>query len=418
MAKKRLSKKKAKPFNVLQTPYRTQGDFNTAVNRTARGSIQPALNELQRNRTQETMSHTGRTGDITSMYNAGSDARKAALDRTSTALNSLITLNSGLSGATRDAVAAALRSGQDREQAVAAQLGVAAQPNQGQQYMDAAQAQSDLQGIGLTGQFSEILGGLGRDIGGNEVGRQEASRHEQSRWDDVLAQLKGERRNIMSGLPQAKEQARQNLMTTELQRNAQGVQQGLAERQFGLSKKQFGEQVRQDKFQRGLANRQQVETERQGRSGRGLAKSQEREAERHNLVQEAIDIEGVSNTKETLRQQAQQAGDANTKVELQAKAKRFDNGVKILSDYFTQEQGKNKTRRTYEQRVTHGYSEMVSQLKAATGAGDIEARQMILAAVNASTPWGARWVRRAQQEIRTIKNTKAYQGHGITVPHG
>lgn len=397
------------PFRVLKSPYRTNADFNAAVDATAQHAIQPDLDEWERNRGIETQRHTGRAQDITSLYDTGSTARQNALTAASGALNNLITLNSGLSGATRDAMAAALRAGTDRENAVAQELGTAALPGNAQKYQDATQAKIDTGGIGLTGDFSGILGGLARDVGINEVGRGEASRNEESRWNDIMDALSGERRQIMGRLPGERETARQNLMQTELARQAQGTQQNLAERQFG-------EQVTQDKAQRALSRRQQAEAERQGRRQARQENRQATETERSNRANESINRDQIAATREANRRQAAAAGNDATRKELEAKAQRFDQGVKLISDYMTptkQESGKKRIKKSYENRVTNGYDEMIFQLRSATGAGPIEVRRMILAAVNPSTPWGKRWVNRANKEITSFKDAQKNYGNRV-----
>lgn len=408
-----------KPFSPLATPYSTQGEFDDAVKTTAKGQLQPQLDDWERRRSSETMSHTGRMGDISSIYNAGAKARTDALQRTSSALNNLITMNSGVSDATKAAMMAALRTGQNREGAVAAEMGLADQPDGGQAYLDATEANNDLGGIGMTGQFSTILGGLGRDVGINEVERAESGRGEDVRWNAISKDLGNERTQLTDQLPALQEQARQNLSGTELARSGQAEQQRLGRKQFGLSKAQFDEQKDVNDFQEDLANRSQEETERQGRRGARQTNAQTRlgeraqtETERANSANEDINRKQIEAQTMQLKQDAEAKRGTEEGEMLKAKADRFSAGVSLISKFFTptkQEQGKNKTKSTYTTRVTHGYDAMVSQLKSATGAGDIEVRQMIMAAVNPGTPYGKRWVDRASREIRTIKNSRVYR---------
>lgn len=399
------------PYNPLASPYQTNAQFDEAVNTTAQQGIQPQLDDLTRRGSLEGRSHTGRMNDILSMYNYGTDARQKALTATSNALNSLITSNSGVDEGTRQAMAAALRVGQNREKAVTDQLGLAANPDGGQAYMGATEAQNDIGGIGLTGQFADILGGLGRDVGINEVGRTEANRNENARYGGITDDLSTERTQLNNQLPGLREQARQNLTATELTRQAQKEQQGLARTQQDLAERQFGEQQTQDKFQRGLSRRQQREVERQGRRTARENKRQMTETERANRANENINQQQVEAQKAQILADAQKAGDDTTRAALEAKAKRFDKGVEIITKYLqplkSETRKSGSTKSTYDARVTHGYDAMLSQLMSATGAGPVEARQMILAAVNTQSEWGKRWVARASREIRSIKNSRA-----------
>lgn len=390
-------------FNPLASPYSTNADFTNAVNNTAQLGIQPQLDENTRETTAATGAHTGRQNDITSMYNINTKARQDALTAAGTALNGLITSNAGADKGTQDAMAAALRAGQDRENAVNAQLGLASQGDGGQAYTNAIQAGNDVGDIGLTGQFASILGGLGRDVGTSEIGRREASDAENNRWDSVYNDLTTGRQQLTDQLPGLREQARQNLSATELARQGQQEQQRLANTQEGLAEDQFGEQKVQDKSQRSLSKRQQTETERSNKAQETLSSDQNAETVRSNQAGEAINQAQVDNTRRQLHQDAINAQNTTDAVGAKAKADRFDAGVKLLTDYLkptkgeTRKSGSAKT--TYTARVTNGYDAMIQQLMSATGAGPVEAREMVLSAVNPQSPWGRRWTTRAQREI-------------------
>jgi hypothetical protein len=398
------------PFDPLKNPYRTNAQFDAAVESQVQAQLNQLLTAHADTRSDAESAHTGRTGHITDMYNTGSQARQAALDRTIGALNNLTTLNSGLSGATRDAMAAALRGSQATADQVAAQLGVASTPGQGQAYQDATQAAIDLAGIGSAGNYAGLVGGLARDVGINEVSRGEATRAENSRWDALLADLNEEKEGIMGQAAGFRDTARNNLMTQSLAQSAQAEQQRLGRAQHDLNEDQFGEQKVQNREQRRIARRQQAEAERQGRRGARSDNRAQTETERANRANEAINAAQVEAQIQQYRDQADQEADAVEGEKLKAKAQRWENGVKIISDYFKPTKGETgksgKTKSTYAARVTHGYDAMVQQLQAATGAGEIEVRQMILAAVNSGTPYGKRWTDRARREIQRIKNSR------------
>lgn len=401
------------PFRVLDSPYRTNAEFDDAVSRMASGQVQPRLDDLTRRESTASRSHTGRINDITRFYDASSTARQNAITKTSEALNNLISLNSGLSGATQSAMAAALRAGQDREAAVKSQLGLASDPNSGQAYLDATQANTDVSGIGITGEFANILGGLGREVGINEIGRQEARNQEVARNRGVTEDLETERTQLNDELPNLREAARQNLLTSELTRSSTAEQQRIGRAQQGLAERQFGETEKMGRSQRSIARAQQREAERSGRTERSLGRAQQRETERSNRANESINERQVQAQILQMESEARNAGDTATADKLKAKAKRFKNGTDLIASFAKPTKGETgksgKARKTYEQRMIHSYDEMVQQLQSATGAGPIEVRQMILAAVNASSPWGQRWVRRANQEIRSFRNARIYK---------
>jgi hypothetical protein len=411
----------SQPYDPLKNPYRTNAQFQGAINRTADSQLQPRLDDVSRRQTLEESTHTGRNQDIAGLYNTGTQARKDALTAASTALNGLITSNSSLDEGTRQAMNAALRASSDTANKAAGELGVApVTDNQAKGYQDAVRARTDLGGIGLTGEYSSVLGSLAHDIGTSEVGRREATTNEDARWDSVLRDLTNERTQLKDELPGLREQARQNLTATELTRTGQSEQQRLgrsqeqlANKQFGLTKNQFGEQKKMDKFQRTLSRRQQAEVERGGRRQARQTAAQQAETERSNRANESINVEQIATQRAQIMADAQGATDKATQDELKSKAKRFDKGVEIITDFFKPtklETGKKNIRKGYNARVTNGYDAMVAQLKSATGAGDIEVRQMILAAVNGQTPWGQRWRIRAQREVATLHrdmNTRA-----------
>jgi hypothetical protein len=402
MAKRKTKrKKKPKPYDPMASQYRTERQFDRAVRRRAEGQLQPLLDDIGSQRTDQESRHTGRMADIDKWANFGLGASRESYDRVNQALNNLITTNAGLSTASQQALAGALRSGAGREAQEAANLGVSGLVDP-EAAIRAGQAMSDLSTLGTLGGLEAIRGESARGIGIAGITGREMAGNEGNRYQAILEGLDKEEGDIRARLPGLIAETRSSMSAEELAKAGQRFQQGLAGKEFGLKE-------RGQKFQERLSRRQQTEQERSNRAG-------------ESLQQQTINIDSqrVENERRNMEQQIAAATDETQAAELQARADRFNAGIDILTEWFKptkQETGKKRLRKSYTQRVTHGYEAMVRKLMASTGMGDIEARRVILAATDSSTDWGARWVNRARQEINDIKRRRRSPNRG-TGPGG
>jgi hypothetical protein len=256
----------------------------------------------------------------------------------------------------------------------------------------------DVGTLGTLGNLEASRGSAARDIAITGVGGQEAATEEGRRYNAIIKDLTNQRSDVRARLPGIREEVRQQMQNEEMQKASQRFQEGLAGKQFRLQK-------RGQKFQEGLANKQQ-----------GLAERAQGETERSNRAGEKLNWAGIRNERARIAQEVANAGTDAQKEQAQARGERFNAGVEILTNWFKpskQEQGKKgkmgpKQQEAYNQRLTHGYTEMVQQVMASTGMGPVEARRVVLAASDRTSDWGKRWVRRAAQEIKDIRRKRAH----------
>jgi hypothetical protein len=392
MAKKRLKKK---AYDPLDPSFRYQSGFNKAVNKRANSEVKPLLQGVGVEARDQAARHRQRTTDLTNWGNFENNARTAASDRVNSSLNHLITTNAGLSGASADALNAALRSAAAPEQQAAANLGVESTYDPSAS-IAAGRAGQDVAGLGLISQFGNLSAASARDIGVAATGMREAATNEDRRFGSIEDQLDKQRRDIRARIPDLREQARSAIQQEEMGKAGQRFQQDLATDQFGLSKKQFRLQKRGQKFQEGLASRQQDETERQGRSQRSESRSRLR------LDQGQLDLQ-----RETLRQNVVGAATDEERKNAEAAAKQFDSGVEILNEFFkptkAEQRKDGRLRDSYGTRTTHGYDDLLARIMATTGMGEVMARRVLLTAPN------DRWRNRANREIANIKRLRNRQ---------
>lgn len=402
-------KKKSKPFDPSKPSFKTEKQFRKAVKNRAKAQVQPLLQDIKQRKGEAVSANRARESDIDKYYGYDLGARQSAYDKINTALNGLITGNAGLTEASRDALAAALRGSAGRENEQAALLGAAPTQNP-EAAIRAAGAMGDVSTLGTLGNVEAFRGEAARGIGASGIAHREAGETEGARFNAIMKALAKERTDVRSRLPGIREDVRQTMLGEESQRAAQGFQQELASDQFDFQKKESGRnfrlQKRGQKFQEDLAERQQTETERANKAG------------------ERINMAGVRNERARIKQEVDNAGDDTTREEAKARGERFNAGIEILTSWFKptkQETGKGgrmgpQKQQAYEQRLVHGYSEMLQQLMASTGMGPLEARQVILAAADRTSEWGKRWVARAQREIGVIKLNRERKKAGVKGP--
>lgn len=407
MAKKKAKRKK-RYYPTEEPGFRSRKHFNRHVRRRARRQIQPLLQDIRQRRREAAGAHKAREADIDRFTEYDVGARTTANQRLQEALTGIMGGVQDLTGDASAGLQAALRQQADAASASAAELGVAA-PGMDPQLLAALGARSAGNRMGLAGEAAGMIGRSAADIGIAGVEGREAGTNELNRYQSIRDALSGERSDVRATLPQLIADMRSKV-----------IQEQLAMEQQELAEDQFGEERRSNRFNRRMGRRQQRlaedqfgEQKRAGKHARKMARKQAK-----------LDRDSLNLAKEELAQNILNAGSEQEKKHAQARADRFNAGVELLSAWIKptdQEQGKGgrmggKKTAAYQQRLIHGYQEMVQQIMASTGMGPVDARRVVLAAADRTSEWGQRWVERAQREIHRIKLNRRRKQEGVAGP--
>lgn len=413
MAVKLAKKKAPTPYNPLASPYATQGDFNNAVSTTARQQIQPQLDEFGLQGSQARSAHQNRQNEMQGWYQAESDAQRAGADSLSQANQGILNSLQGSGQDVQAGMAAAIRQSQQSADAEAAKIGGTARqidPN----YLTAIGGYVGAGNLGLAGNIASANARASADIGIAGTGAREAASAEQRRYQGVNDALTQQRTSLLGQLPGLEQNARESLSNTELAREGQSFQEGLANKQFGLSA------------------RAQTESEKSGARSRSSSRSQDQlaqdqfgETKRATRVSEAQQDEQLGiDAKNAETQRKQVLNTAGTdQATAEAKGKQFDSGLAILSNawkwtdadkvyakdadgFQTKDTDAKATRNRVEARMHGKFDDIYRQIVAATGMGPGTAYRVMMAGPNAG------WAKEAQKRLAALKQVRMAQSGG------
>lgn len=250
---KKGKKPKQKPFRPLGNPYKTQGQFNAAVNKEAGLGYQPELADIRAQGSAEERKHTTRGNELESLYNSYGNELQAAFDRTSGALNNLVAQSQGSSAADQAALRAALGASQGQQDQLAQRLGAT-----GASVPSSAGAAATLAPAWGTAEAGKT--GLGTSVAAMvaeaaqrralpALGKIRSSEDESRRHFGERQRLQQARKGVLAKVPGLRQQARKGLMAEAREGVNLAFQQNLAGDQFGLEKQKFGLQKRQQSHQ-------------------------------------------------------------------------------------------------------------------------------------------------------------------------
>jgi hypothetical protein len=298
----RLRKEKFRP---LAPGLENKLQLRKAINRRARGAIQPKLGEVNRTLRSENLAHQGREHDLKGMYDTYTGNVMDAYQRAQEAANQMLATSSGAIGDSQDNLVAALERSRAGDLAQATTVGGVLPEGVG----DEVAAQSA--GIGssaLAGLAQSLSSGVGlaaNRIGTAGLARTGALEREQGRFGAKQRELRGERKEIKKELPTAREEARKAIMDEELAKASERGRQDIAKKTLKLE----GRQTR-------------------------VAEEHENEEERSNRANEQIAWAGIRTEKQKYRREIEEAGTGAEAEAAEAAAQRYDRGVEIFQKYF------------------------------------------------------------------------------------
>lgn len=295
------------PYNALNSPYRTQGEFNKAVTETAKAGYQPKLSELSTAEEGQKGLSTAREADNVNIYKQYSQQANEAYEKAKSSMTEIASRANASTAAGQQALQAALSN-----TGVAGLPGV---PNQSQ-FMAEASGLGNMSSQTLAGEQSGIEGEMAKNLLTPGVGLNEAQREEGVREGGVLNKLQSERDKINREIPQDVAKTRTEMMRDEETRQANRLQAQIAEQKLGIEK-QAKVEVGQEKNQ----------------VARESAKEKNEYAERVKREEIGIKEEAVQNQKKSLEDKVRTAKTKEEQAAAKLQAARYDNGLKIMTSY-------------------------------------------------------------------------------------
>lgn len=303
---------KAKPpaYNALNSPYGNQKAFNKGVEQNAKSQYQPELNNLNTEESGEQGLHQTREGDNVAIYKQYSEQAKEAFATAQSAMGQIAARQNSSTAAGQQALQAALSN--------TGVTGLGTVANQDQFTNEAAGLGNEGSQV-LAGEQSGLVGEMGKDLFVPGAGLQEASGAEQARSNSVLNKIKGERSKVLANVPSVIAKTRTEMTKSEQERQANKLQQQIANQKLGLEKNATG---KESKLKGAELSQKKTENDEQiNLKNEELATSAGLESSKLQLEREKISAE------------AKKAKTTEQKVAAEAAGKRFDRGLEIMAGY-------------------------------------------------------------------------------------
>lgn len=310
------------PYNPLNSPYGSEGQFEEGVRRQAKTEYDPKLAENSGEEADEKALTAQRQGDNVNIYNQYSQQAQASLAQAKTAMAEVAARQNSSTAAGQQALQAALSN--------TGVAGVSAVPNQ-DAFMNEAAGLGNEGSQTLAGEQTAGIDELAKDaalVPG--AGLEEASNTEQQRDTGVLSKLSGERQKIIGEVPNFEAKARNELTKNEQERQANKLQNQLAQSKLGLENKTQNQgtalKKTELKVNTGLKEGELAQKTKEGNDADRLNTEK--------LAQEAgLESEKLVTEKEKIRAEIGKAKTAEQKAAAEIAGKRFDNGLQLMTNY-------------------------------------------------------------------------------------
>lgn len=302
--------KAAPAYNPLESPYKTQGQFNSAVSSITKAGYQPELDSLKSEEQEENSLHGVREGDNKSIYEQYSAQASAAFDRAKSAMAEIAARQN-----------ASTQAGQQALQAALSNTGVSGLqgPANPSDFMAEAAGFGDKSSQTLAGMQGGEIGERTGDQLVPGAWRQEAMSAEQQRNQGEIAKVQGARAKVLAGIPNAEAKTRGELSKQEQERETAKLQNQLAGGKLGLEKQSQNQKNHIE--QQTLAQKGEETHINAALKARELGQAAGFEAEKLGIEREKI-AASIKNAKT-----------GEQKVAAELAGKRFDHGLELMSGY-------------------------------------------------------------------------------------
>lgn len=324
--KGRERRRRQAPFSPFES-YGNVGEFEDALERRLRGQVDPLLGNITEQERREQGRHERRQSDLSNWYGAQAQQLGQAFSDTERALNNLIASRNSAGGQSQAALAAALRSTQSDQNALAQMLGAPPPPSDvDENVLGAAAAIDQAQNTGLTGQAVARVSAAGERRNIAPTGMLRASEGEARRYGGVQQEIDRARREIQDRVPSIREELRQRMIQDALQAGNLQFQQNLARDEFGLQEEQAAAERQNMRFQQRLALQQ-------------LGLDERRLAHQQNIDLAQLDLQA-----QEIQAAIEAAGSDDERADAEARGEAFARGADWLNSFLQRARGETRDR--------------------------------------------------------------------------
>lgn len=297
-------------YNALDSPYKTQGQFDQAVARTTQAGYQPELDSLHQEQEGEMGLHEAREGSNASIYEKYSAQAREAFDRAKSALAEIASRQNSSTQAGQQALQAALSN------TGVSGLPGAANPNN---FMAEAAGFGNQSSQTLAGtQAGEVAERAG-DLNVPGAWRSEAQASENQRDQGKLNEIGLQRSKVLANIPAAQAKVRGELSSQEQQRQTNKLQAQIAQGKLGLEGKEG--------LRKRAGEKEQVGQKREEAHQNAILKTQE-------LAQASgFKVEELKVEREKIAASVKNAKTGEQKAAAELAGKRFDHGLELMANY-------------------------------------------------------------------------------------
>lgn len=306
----------------------------------ATASIQPQVNSIDQDSASALSAHNARSQQLQGYADWSQGNLNSAFDSTRDALNSLITTQGTVDQASKDALAAALRSGTGSTDAAATSLGAASPTNLAPVLASSADSAKSME-LGTGAGAGALMGMMGAQKGLPAIGLQQNQGAEQGRYNAITQDLGRKKSDLMTTVPGLVQQNLKDQQAFELAKRQFGqskandlFQQYLAEQELGLKKKD-------QTFQQWLATSQLDETKRSNQANEGITSTQNTNQNAIDWANVGINRMAAEGTLAQIRKDERTAKDAKKKERLKARGDAISKGLEWLSGYMVPAKGQS-----------------------------------------------------------------------------
>jgi hypothetical protein len=349
------------PFRPLSPGYKTNAQFNAAVDKEARAGIRPELANIRADTRYETEGSKTRQKDISGWYGWQQGELNDAFHDANLALSNLIATNQAGDQASQQSMQAALRGDEGASNALAQQLGTMPPQSNDAQIMAAALQSGDASQRGVLGTAEAGLLGMANQRRLSGVGANQAHRDETGRLAGFTHEQQQKENELFGRLPGLRAQIRDQILSQEAQKATNSGQ-------LSLGRGQLGETTRSNKAQEkiawselGLKARQERFNEWLGKVNVALEYKKFFHSSKIDWANVKLNKTQIMNEGLKIKFDEKMATGTVAKAKAKAKARKWDKGVETLAAY--QAALFKKGKRIGYGEFSHIYRTLTGQIK-------------------------------------------------------
>jgi hypothetical protein len=306
----------------------------------AQQQIMPGIQDVTRQQQQAQMAHDTRDAQNQGWATWAQGNLDSAFTDTRNALNNLIGVQGGVDQNSKDALAAALRSGTGTTDQAAQMLGVASPTDLAPTLGSLAEGTKNAE-LGVNSGSGALLGLAGANRALPSVGLAQGNEVERQRFNAVNQDFNQKRTDLNAQIPGLVQASLKDQRDFELSKAQFGEQKANDLFQQYLADKELNLKSKDQTFQQWLARAQLKETTRSNKATEGLTAAQQKSQAAIDWANVGINRTQAEGTLAQIRQDAAKEKDAKKKEALKARGEAVAKGLEWLSGYMAPAKGQS-----------------------------------------------------------------------------